>query len=415
MVEERVEPGSARAIPARAYRVSAGADGSVQLDLDDVMLDDVHVVDGELVAHFAVVSNRCVLVGTAADGSLFGRPMEPIEPTDGALRFDPKAGGVRTRFNRYANGAFNEDIAEATRFGMVNALHHMQIASRYVDQLLHELGGPCMPSVKVVVGAHSGSQVQGFAQGDGDFRKSRGRMRPFTGGHYRLSTITSGTPEPIPVLPTGEIHFGPGRFRHPFAGNPSYLRNAAHNPATIYHEYAHHVCRHTADLRINAERAPDAQRNGKPGPEEGFCDYFAAALLGTGRPYGWFREARGHRRDPDVALRRAQEAGADPYAVGAVWASALWRCRSELLETGLLASPRDHDRAIVGALLHLGRVGARPDRRRRREREAVRSSAAVIASTYLESVRELVGGRAASSAARIFETAQLVAVEELGC
>jgi hypothetical protein len=65
--------------------------------------------------------------------------------------------------------------------------------------------------------------------------------------------------------------------------------------------------------------------------------------------------------------------------------------------------------------LHLGRVGARPDRRRRREREAVRSSAGVIASTYLESVRELVGVRAASSAARIFETAQLVAVEELGC
>jgi hypothetical protein len=161
-------------------------------------------------------------------------------------------------------------------------------------------------------------------------------------------------------------------------------------------------------LRINAERAPDAQRNGKPGPEEGFCDYFAAALLGSGRPYGWFRVVRGERRDPDVALRRANEAGTDPHAVGAVWASALWRCRSELLENGLVTSPRDHDRAAVGALLHLGRVAARPDRRRRREREAVRASADVIASVYLETVRESVGARAASFAARIFEAARLV-------
>jgi hypothetical protein len=216
----------------------------------------------------------------------------------------------------------------------------------------------------------------------------------------------------MPVLPSGEIHFGPGRFRHPFAGNPSYLRNAAHNPATIYHEYAHHVCRHTADLRINAERPPDAQRNGKPAPEEGFCDYFAAALLGSGRPYGWFRVARGERRDPEVALRRADEAGADPHAIGAVWASALWRCRSELFENGLIVSPRDYDRAAVGTLLQLGRVGARPDRRRRRVREAERCSAEVIVSVYLQTVRESAGARAASCAARVFEAAQLVELSE---
>ena len=42
------------------------------------------------------------------------------------------------------------------------------------------------------------------------------------------------------------------------------------------------------------------QRNGKTGPEEGICDYFAASLLGTGRPYGWYRPARGRRRDPDA-------------------------------------------------------------------------------------------------------------------
>jgi len=242
-------------------------------------------------------------------------------------------------------------------------------------------------------------------------------MRPFTGGHYRLSAITTGTPELLPILPGGEIHFGPGRFRHPFAAFDSYLRNAAHNPATIYHEFGHHICRHTADLRINAERRPDRQRNGKPGVEEGICDYVAASLLGSGRPYGWFRSSRGERRDPEHAQRRVVEADDDEHALGAVWAGGFWRCRQAVLEHGWLSTPKDHDRVVIAALLAIGRVGMRPDGRARRRRAEERCAPSTVMAAYLEALEEAAGPSASSRAARIFEATgmRLLSSEGFAC
>ena len=385
-------------IPARFYRVSSTGSGMVVLDLVEEPLINVAVVDGELAGPEVCVSSRAVLVEEAASGELRGRPLEPLTLVDGGLCFDPQDGGVRTRENRLARGAFNALVAEATRFGMVNAFVHARRAAHFVNQLLADLGAPPLPSLKVVVGAHSGSRLPGFGQGDGDFRS--GRLRPFSGGHYRLSRITSGVPELVPVAPTGEIHLGPSRNRKPFAGEPSYLRNAAHNPAIIYHEYGHHLCRHTADFRLNGERRPAAQRNGKTGIEEGVCDYLAASLIGTGQPYGWYGRA-GRRLDMEGERHPGDGVQADAHAIGARWAALWWQCRRRLVDRDLLPSGLAHDRVVIAALLEVAQVArrGRGDRRRRREREAQRCAPATMVDAYLGALKSAAG----SSATRVAE------------
>jgi hypothetical protein len=375
----------------------------VRLTLADVALPPMSVADGQLIGANASVESRCVLFETGRGGELFGRAMEPIAPRAGALCFEPSAGGVRTRENRLSGGAFNAGIAEATRFGMVNSLFHVERAAAYLNDLLRELGAPALPAVHVVVSAHSGSRLPGYAQGDGDYRQ--GRLHPLQGGHYRVSTRTTGVPEPLPVAAGGEVHLGPGRLRVPFAGERSYLANASHNLATIYHEYGHHLCRHTADFRLNGERRADAQRNGKTGPEEGVCDYLAASLLATGNPYGWYRASRGERRDP--AARRPALAGdeCDPHAIGARWSSVFWHTRETLLARGRIESPRDFDRVLMRALLGVGATATRPgDLRRRRERAAERAAPETIASMYLEALDAEIGRGAAGLAAELLAT-----------
>jgi hypothetical protein len=387
-------------VSGRVYVVARADRRHVRLALADVALPGASLAGGQLIGADVSVEQRCVLFGRRRDGELFGRPMAPLRLRGGALRFDPAAGGVRTRENRLAGGAFNAAIAEAARFGMVNAFFHVRCAAAYMNGLLRQLGVPALPALHVVVSAHAGSRVPGYAHRDGDYRK--GALHPLQGGHYRVSTRTTGVPEPLPVRPTGEVHLGPGRYRGPFAGEPSYLRNASHNLATIYHEYGHHLCRHTADFRLNAERLPEGQRNGKTGPEEGVCDYFAASLLGTGHPYGWYRPQRGELRDP--AAHRPPPAGgeADAHALGARWSTVFWRTRERLLERACIESPRDHDLALVRALLRIGTTATPPaDRGRRRERAAKRAAPETAASAYLEALETEIGAHAADVAARL--------------
>jgi hypothetical protein len=305
------------------------------------------------------------------------------------------------RENRLAGGARNAEAAEATRFGMVNVLFHVTAVAGRMNRLLRELGAQELPPVHCVVGAHCGSRLPGYGQDDADYRHGRGL--PLQGAHYRLSSLTTGVPEPAPVRPGGEIHFGPGRHREPFAGRLSYLRNASHNPATIYHEYGHHLCRHTADFRLNAERRSAPQRNGKTGPEEGVCDFLAAVMLGTGRPYGWQRPARGALRDPAV-FRPPVDADADPHEVGARWSTVFWRTRHLLLSRGLIDSGDDFDRAFLLALLAVGCIApAHSDARSRSERAAVRAAPDTLVRCYLAALRELLGADAGGMAERQLE------------
>lgn len=390
----------------RSYRVVVDDAGRVDVELFDEPRPELSVVDGELIGPHVRVRTRAVLVEVGPDGELRGRATDPLVLRDGALCFDPSKGGERARENRRARGAFNALVAEANRFGMVNAYVHADRAAVYVNRLLAEAGGQPLPPLVVVVGAHYGSRLPGFAEGDGDVRS--GGVRPMSGGHYRVSIRTEEVCELEPIVPTGEIHLGCRRYRKPYAGVASYLRNAAHNPAIVYHEYGHHLCRHTADFRLNAEREPDEQRNGKIGIEEGVSDYLAAVLLGSGRPYGWYAPERGRLRDLEVARHVAEiETDHDVYAKGAVWAAAWWRARGELVADGLLADPEDHDRALVAALLRVGRVG-RPDGRSRRRRERRRSSASTMTKAYLEAVRDAGGERATDVAAAILECAGLI-------
>jgi hypothetical protein len=394
-------------IRVRAYRVVVDDTGEVTLQLTDHDADDLDLVDGQLVGPHVEVATRAVLVGVDADGRLFGRAVDPLELRDGALSFDPRRGGMRTRDNRRANGAFNALVWDANAFGMVNAYVHADRCARYTNRLLTELGAPALPTVGVVVGAHFGSRLPGYGEGDGDRRS--GELRPLSGGHYRLSRRTTGVPEPYAVSPSGEIHLGPSRYRKPFAGVTSYLRNAAHNPAIIYHEFGHHLCRHTADFRCNADRRPHAQRNGKPGVEEGICDYFAAALLGSGRPYGWYRADRGRRRDVHQ-LRAAVPGHGDAHAVGAAWASALWHCRESLVDNGLLRSRVDHDRVLIGTLLRIGEVGRGGKRRARVQRAAQRMDPSTVLASYADALTETAGAPAARYAEGVFDEAGLIAL-----
>jgi hypothetical protein len=380
---------------------------TVALRLADVELIDVEVRDGCLISPAALVISRVVLVQEEPSGELRGAPMPKLTLVDDGLCFAPCSGGVRMRENRLARGGYNHEVAEAARFGMVNTLYHVDRCAAYLNGILNELGATSLPRVTVVVGAHAGSRLPGFAQGDGDYRP--GGIHPLAGGHYRLSRRTNCVGEIFPVSPVGEIHLGPGRHRSPFAGEASYLRIAAHNPATIYHEFGHHLCRHTADFRLNAERDPDQQLNGKTGPEEGICDYLTGSLLGTGRPYGWYRMIRGERRDPGIVRRRGMDDDGDAHALGAFWAAALWRSRQQLLEAGLLVSPRDHDRAVVSTLLHLGQVARRGvPRRPRRDRAAARGEPETIIQTFVDSIRTEAGNAAADVTARVFSEARLL-------
>jgi hypothetical protein len=397
-----------RSAVAGDFYAVAARDATVDVELTTGPLPEFEIVDGELLGADVRVGVRAVLV-RASNGELEGVPLEPIEMCGGALRFAPSRGGVRTRDNRLAAGGHNDAVAEATRFGMVNAFVHATNAAAFFNGLLADLGAPRLPSLPVIVSAHSGSRLQGYAQGDGDYRS--GRMRPLSGAHYRVSQRTTGVPELLPVCPTGEVHLGPGRLRQHFAGRDGYVRAAAHNPATIYHEYGHHLCRHTADFRLNRERPPERQRNGKPGVEEGVCDYMAAALLGTGRPYGWYRADRGARRDPAAWTGLAEPDRSDPHEAGAPWAALWWRCRHQLEDAGLL-SARSHDRAVVATLLALGEVAGSGDGARRRVRERRRGSPEVMLSAYLDGVRREGGVDAARRAASVARTAGVLDAAE---
>lgn len=390
----------------RYYETTVDQNGDLSLGLAEALVEGIDIVDGELTTAEVTVGTRAVLVGDAG-GHLAGRPLPPLMPEDGLL-FEPRAGGVRARDNRLSGGAGNDDVIHATRFGMVNALMHATRAARMMNGLLADHGVTAIPPVRVLVGAHAGSRLPGYATGD--FDRRFGRPRPFQGAHYRLSQRTSAVPELEPISATGEIHLGPGwRFRH-LHGADRYLVAAAHNPATIAHEVGHHLCRHTADFRLNAERKPHEQRNGKTPIEEALCDYFAAALLGTGRPYAWVSQGMGRRRD--VAYDRHREDvgdDADAHAAGTPWAAAWWRGRVELAAAGLLPDERAHDRALVGALLAVRAVAGRPgDRRKRGERAQQRSSPATMISAYLDALFAAAGAPARDAGARALAQAGLL-------
>jgi hypothetical protein len=241
----------------------------------------------------------------------------------GGLAHDPSGGG----------GPFADprQDREARAFGLVNTAFHTQRALRWAGELL----GRRLPRLVIRVGVHED-------------------LRRWSGGHYRVAAADYDPPEPAPVAETGEVHLGGGGgvLRGP-DGQP-YFAAPAHNLALIYHEIGHHICRHTADFRLNRLRPPDRQTNKKVAVDEGTCDLVTAILLDSPDIYGWHRGALPEwdrrRRLLHTRWTMAHFRGgrADPHADGTIWASACWSARERVVEAG--HPPARFDRMLLRGL-----------------------------------------------------------------
>ncbi|HET6284122.1 MAG TPA: hypothetical protein VFH73_24405 [Polyangia bacterium] len=284
------------------------------------------------------------------------------------LIFDPGRGGGRIDKVAIADADVRWRYVQAARFGEVNTYHHTDRIAAYVDELLHEVGGRSLPPVIAIVNAHHAAVVDGRGARDGRLCPD-GRWVPFQGGHYRLPGRATRIAEPSAPSPDGEIHLGPGQKltrRGALADlvGGAYRANASHNPAIIYHEYGHHLCRHTADFRANRSRPRDEQSNVKTALDEGIADYFTAVMLGT--PHIWFLHHRDdasnpHRRSltsPRTMDSFVRGPAADAHANGTIWAAALWQLRSRVAArmpaTQTATGGKSVDRLVVKALLLIG-------------------------------------------------------------
>lgn len=245
------------------------------------------------------------------------------------LVFDP-AGGGGPMAGRAAN-------REARAFALVNTAFHVQRALRFAAQCLERE----LPPLTVRIGLHLEHGSWG-------------------GGHYRLpATRYSELPESHAVSPSGEIHLGYGR-RYLGSPAPQYFHAPGHNAGIIYHEVGHHICRHTADFRLNALLPPDRQTNRKVSLDEGSCDFISAALLDCPDLFGWHRaqvpEWQMNRRCLSNRWTMAHFHGGrrrDPHADGSIWASALWSARLAVARAGYPA--RRFDALFLRALDAFGR------------------------------------------------------------
>ncbi|MBI3467496.1 MAG: M36 family metallopeptidase [Planctomycetes bacterium] len=299
---------------------------------------------------------------------------------EGDFLFEPGRGGGRMDKVGLSEPEFRWRYVQASHFGEVNTYFHLDRMAAYMHDLLAELDAPALPRVNAVVNAHHAATERGRIR---DGLRRGDRWLPFQGGHYRLPSRRYNIPEYEPISPDGEIHLGPGWRLTVYgalpevAGGP-YRANASHNAGILYHEYGHHVNRHTADSRANALRRPDRQDNRKTPLEEGTCDYWGATMLGTPHIWAWH-----HRHDDQVVHPRSLVSaktiadydagtGADPHANGTIWAAALWDLRARLAAAGP-DGVRRADRLVLKSLLLLGRLADHPLRPSRKNTRRLRS------------------------------------------
>ena len=253
--------------------------------------------------------------------------------------FEAGKGGGRLDKNPFAPEDFQQRYVEAAHFGEVNTFYHLNKISAFVDSLLQSLGEPSLPLVVAVVNAHHAVTTRNGVK-DG-LHKGEHLCHPFQGGHYRLPCKRNTVVEHHAMAVDGEIHLGPGRklldggALVELAGC-SYRANASHNAGIIYHEYGHHISRHTADFMANRLRKPHRQDNRKAAIDEGLCDYWAAAMLAT--PHIWALHRRHdaeHRHPRSLASCKTMDdfdpaKEADPHLNGTIWGAALWDLRCEI-------------------------------------------------------------------------------------
>ncbi len=320
----------------------------------------------------------------------------------GDFLFQQGRGGGR--IDKVALGApdFRWRYVQAARFGEVNAYYHVDRIATYVNGLLQSIDRPPLPPLVVAVNAHHAATTLDAA-GRRDGVAGRRQWLPFQGGHYRLSNRTTEVEELDPVSATGEVHLGPGwrLVEHGALAETAggrYRANASHNPGIIYHEFGHHITRHTADLCANERRRPHRQDNRKTSLDEGVSDYWAATLLDT--PHIW---AFHHRHDAHLVHPRSLVSGktmadhdpdpkADPHANGTIWAAMLWDLRTALARTepeGTWVA----DRLVLASLVGIGQIGRHDLGLRPRLLEQARASFSTAAAALVEADENLHDGR----------------------
>jgi len=320
---------------------------------------------------------------------------------DGDFLFEPHRGGGRVDKVVLAEADFRARYVEASHFGEVNVYYHLHRIAAYTGSLLRELGAPPLPRVTAVVNAHHAATVRD-ASGCRDGVLKRDRWLPFQGGHYRLPGKPIEVAELDVLAASGEIHFGPGwtLLEHGALVDrvgSRYRANASHNPGIIYHEYGHHITRHTADFRGNSLRPADRQDNRKCALDEGTSDYWAASLLGT--PHIWVFHKRHdgdevHARSLSSSKTMAdydESPSADAHANGTIWAAALWDLRGELLQVERDGARRA-DLLVLAGLCRLGQIQADEGRGRIVRLRRVRSGFATAAAALLEADAWLYDG-----------------------
>ncbi|HYY72622.1 MAG TPA: M36 family metallopeptidase [Candidatus Bathyarchaeia archaeon] len=308
-------------------------------------------------------------------GNVRAVPIGDAQPnSDGNFLFEPGRGGGRLDKVLLAAPDFRWRYIQASHFGEVNTYFHLDRIGSYIDGLLHELGAPSLPRVVAAVNAHHAATEEHGLR-DGVRGPRSGRWLPFQGGHYRLPSRRYDVFEFEPLAPDGEIHLGPGwQLLHHGAlvervGGP-YRANASHNAGIIYHEYGHHITRHTADFQANALRSPNRQKNRKSPIDEGTCDYWAAAMLGTPHIWAWHRrhdEQEIHPRSLSSSKTMADydyRPEADEHLNGTIWGAALWDLRTRFAANEPDGS-RKSDLLVLQALLLLGKLTGPQDNKER--------------------------------------------------
>ena len=334
-----------------------------------------------------------------SEGGIRAVPIGDAQPDDrGNFCFEPGRGGGRMDKVTLADSDFRLRYIQASHFGEVNTYYHLHRIASYVEALLEELGAPRLPQVIAVVNAHHAATEQNGVR-DGEL--SPGGWKAFQGGHYRLPGGRFHIDELHPVAEKGEIHLGPGRQLLTdgalvrMAGD-RYRANASHNAGIIYHEYGHHITRHTADFRGNALKSPQSQDNRKAALDEGICDYWTAAMLETPHIWAWHRrhdEQEVHVRS--LVSRKTMDdfdtgPDADPHTNGTVWAAALWDLRTELKRNNAEDDgARNCDLLVLKTLLLIGQIEADGARELRR----VRADYSRAMASLLEADKGLYSGR----------------------
>src|SRR5262245_3316885 len=322
---------------------------------------------------------------------------DALPNSDGDFMFDPERGGARIDKRCVRSPKYLNRYISASHFGEVNAYFHVDRIASYVSDLLRHLGAPSLPRVIIVVNAHGAAVDISPGIRDGTPQKDTG-FRPFKGGHYRLPAARYAMCEYEALSPDGEIHLGPG-WRLIQSGalveltGRRYRANASHNAGIIYHEYGHHITRHTADFMLNRERPADAQRNGKTALDEAICDYFTGVMLDSPHVWAWHqRHDAGATHVRSLVSQRSMAdfdpvRGADSHANGTIFAAALWTMRQSLGQVDPAPFPRA-DLLVLRMLLLLGEMNGDS----RSETIQLRSTYSVALASLLKANQELCGG-----------------------